>query len=330
MNEFQHMRHQLLKRLTAGEIDREEYEWMLTEVRTHENELTHSINLDAGRASPKDGIQPGITLGTYTIKRLIGKGGMGEVWLAEEVVRDNSFFSVIKPLLPPNAKDEEANRLLSIFHKVRLLQHEHICPVYSIGYDEHVGYYFVMKYIEGITLAARAADAESPLSVQDSLEILRAVAKALDYAHGRGIIHRDVKPANIMVSEELKEVHVVDFGLAARLNSLTSTIKGSPGYMAPEQWMPDVQDGRTDQFALAIVAYELISGQRPFSSAESSIGQLMSLAVIPKIETASRSVNEVLGQGLAKNRADRFASCLEFVENLDRALKTTRFDLRQN
>lgn len=149
MDDFQQMPHRLLQRLTAGEIDREEYAWTLGEIERHRSKLAETLNL-AYSETPRhsqlgEGIRPGMALGNHTVKRLLGKGGMGEVWLTTELVRDNDLYSVIKQPRPLTDPGQDTSKLLAIFHKVRLLQHEHICPIYSLGYDGRIGYYFVMK-----------------------------------------------------------------------------------------------------------------------------------------------------------------------------------------
>ena len=323
MDDFNLMRHQLLLRLTAGDIDRAEYEWTLVEIERHRSTLDITRDrVDSETRIPAaevTQIYPGMVLGNHTVKRLLGKGGMGAVWLTFEIIRDCDFFSVIKLLLPPNAAQEETRRLLNVFHKVRLLQHEHICPVYSLGYNERVGYYFVMKYVEGATLND-FSNAAQPRSAKEVMDVLLAVARGLDYAHARNIIHRDIKPSNIMMSEEPNEVHIVDFGLAARVQDVASSICGTPGYMAPEQWVGDKQDGRTDQFALGVVAYEFLAGHRPFKDEQTMVGQRILTKELPAIPSVSSVANSILARALARSKEDRFPTCVQFIEGLREAI----------
>ena len=322
MTEFQQLRNQLLKRLIAGKIARDEYEWALAEIERHQSEIEtasiHSWPHTSGSQRGTEGLLgPGMVLGSHTVIRMLGKGGMGEVWLTSEMVQDSDFYSVIKLLT--KMRDDDANKVLAVFHRVRLLQHEHICPVYSLGHDVRIGYYFVMKYIEGVDLAKKALDRDRPLSRTRLAEILIAVARALDYAHSRDIIHRDIKPSNIMLNEDIAEIQVVDFGLAAHVHKLGSTINGTPKYMAPEQWTGEAQDGRTDQFALGVVAYELLSDIDHFAR----LGPLGSIAAsggVPAILAVSPDVNAVLNRSMAQSRDDRFSNCAEFVAHLVRAL----------
>lgn len=321
MNEFQQLRQQLLQRLVSGEVTREEYKWALAEVERHQSEIdTASVGpqQDTSTVSAAaEPIRPGMVLGSHTVIRMLGKGGMGEVWLTSEVVHDSNFYSVVKLLAA--MQDDNAKKVLAVFHKVRLLQHEHICPVYSLGHDDRVGYYFVMKYVEGETLAKRTADQSRPLSRSYLMKILTAVARGLDYAHQRNIIHRDVKPSNIMLNEDLDEIQVVDFGLAAHVRKIGETINGTPKYMAPEQWTGKTQDARTDQFSLGVVAYELLAGRVPFADSE-LIGRSVGKIPFPDIPDMSLNVNSILSRSMAESRDDRFENCTQFVEQLGHAL----------
>lgn len=155
MTNFSTMRTTLLSRLVSGEITRDDYDWMMHEVARREAETTATLrptdtDQDGTSTAVKGAIQPGTKLGVYKITKLLGKGGNGEVWLAWEEV--GGFFVVIKTLPPLAQSPEPMKGVLAVFHRVRQLQHQHICPVYTLGFDPAVGYFFAMKFVEGATL----------------------------------------------------------------------------------------------------------------------------------------------------------------------------------
>ena len=210
-------------------------------------------------------------IGNFELKFMVGRGGMGEVWKARDIKGER--FVVLK-LVPREIQHaaEEMARVKITFQRIQHLQHQHICPVYGLDEDSRFGWYVWMKYINGQTLSAyrntHAATHHGVFSLEQVVKVLRPVAEALDYAHIHKVLHRDVKPQNILVIGEAEDIQVVDFGLAAEIRTSTSRISqvqmdtsGTRPYMAPEQWRGQRQDARTDQYALAAVAYELISGR---------------------------------------------------------------------
>lgn len=336
MSDFQEMRRQVLSRLVAGEIDREEYDSIVSEIDRIEGDFhatprhSHSTTQRFQISETGEALQPGVILGNYRIDKLLGQGGMGKVWLAWEDVGE--FYVVIKQLPPLIQSNDGMRKLGAIFHRVRLLQHQHICPVYTMGFDHRFGFYFVMKYIEGVTLAQyrKLLAGGDPLNIPRDhvMSILRPIAEALDYSHSRKVIHRDVKPQNIMIGDNGQDVQVVDFGLAAQVRTTMSdfsegdhSIVGTPSYMSPEQWSGDFQDGRTDQYGLAAVAYELLAGHPPFTSSEFHVicNQILNDPV-PTISTESSEVNDVLQTALSKDREKRFDDCKSFVLALKSAM----------
>ena len=207
------------------------------------------------------------------------------------------------------------------------LNHPNIVAVHDIG-QEGDNAYIVMEFVDGRNLDDMLAES-APLPVDLALRILADTARALDHAHARGIVHRDVKPANIMVQAD-GGVKIADFGIAklAWTKTMTGTgmIAGSPHYMAPEQVKGESVSAKTDQFALAGVAYTLLTGRKPFDAdtVASLFAKILNAAPVP-VETFTPGldpgVGRVLQKAMAKNPADRFASCAEFVE----ALKSARF-----
>ncbi len=275
-------------------------------------------------------LSPGDHLGRFRVEELIGRGGMGEVWRAHDPVRNT--WVVIKVLPREMLQDpENLERLRDSFRQIQGFQHQHICPVYDLNPDERAGWYLVMKFVEGTTLSYyqhRTLNDAGKFSPARVVSILRPIASALDYAHQQGVIHRDIKPQNIMVSADGANPQLVDFGLAATIHRSMSRagigsieISGSYPYMAPEQWRGGPQDGRTDQYALAVVAYELLGGHPPFDSPDTSV---MRMCVLqdppPAIEALPEAVNSSLRRALAKIPAERYGSCLEFLTDLSAAL----------
>lgn len=203
----------------------------------------------------------------YRVLGALGQGGMGQVYLAEDEVLGRKV--AIKTILPAvSGEGEHRARFLREARAMATVEHPRVVRVYSFG--EAAGQaYFVMELVEGETLAARLQRTPQ-LSVEEALRIAREVAEALAAAWARGLVHRDVKPSNIMLDRE-GHVHVADFGLARQAEagsdlSITreGTFVGSPHYVAPEQVRTQPTDFRSDIYSLGIVLYEMLAGRRPF------------------------------------------------------------------
>jgi tetratricopeptide (TPR) repeat protein/tRNA A-37 threonylcarbamoyl transferase component Bud32 len=203
----------------------------------------------------------------YAIERAVGHGGMATVYLAEDLKHRRKV--AVKVLSPEIATALGADRFLREIEIAASLQHPHVVPLYDSGEADGLLYY-VMPYLEGETLSARLAR-ESRLEIDDVLLILRDVVDALAYAHGRGVVHRDIKPDNVMFSGS--HALVTDFGVAKALTEAAGSAQitfagiavGTPAYMAPEQATADPTiDHRADIYSVGILAYEMISGRPPF------------------------------------------------------------------
>jgi serine/threonine-protein kinase len=192
--------------------------------------------------------------------------------------------------------------------------------------------YFVMEFVEGATLE-HSLRTDGRIAIERAMSIIGQTAEALDYAHNRGVIHRDIKPANIMITGD-GVVKVADFGTAKMLDAagtqltLAGSILGSPHYMAPEQVTESGVDGRSDQFSLAVIAYEMLAGRKPFEGdfAPAVLYQIVSEPAPPLLSIRPElcaEVDGVLQKALAKNPAERYASCGEFVRALKTALGQT-------
>ena len=270
---------------------------------------------------------PDIIDGKYRVIREVGSGGMAHVYRA--INMSSRKVVAVKMLKEEYLDDQEFLRRFEREAKASLaLSHENIVRAYGVGDDNGVPY-IVLEYVEGKTL--KDLIRESPgghLSVQQSIGICSQILDALSYAHTHGIIHRDVKPQNIMFAtlNGLRVLWLIDFGISVRLHETKTATQGqyaasgTPYYMAPEQWEEEKQDERTDQYALAAIAYHFLAGRPPFDAKNHfAIGHKALSNPVPVIEWLSPEMNEVLRRGLAKRKEDRFPTCSEFIE----ALKTS-------
>ena len=204
--------------------------------------------------------------GEYSLQRELGRGGMGIVYLARDVQLDRD---VAIKVLPSNlARAETRERFLREARTAAGLSHPHIVPIHRVG--EVGGFvFFVMSYVEGETLGERMR-ARGPLPPAEATRVMREVAWALAYAHGRGVVHRDVKPDNILLEAGTGRVLVTDFGIARGTDAVSSTdpgkIMGTAHFMSPEQAAGHAVDGRSDIYSLGVVGYLVVSGRLPFEA----------------------------------------------------------------
>ena len=205
-------------------------------------------------------------LSRYHLDRELGRGGMATVYLATDLRHERRV--ALKVLHPELSSALGPDRFLREIKLAARLNHPHIVPLFDSG--EAAGHlYYVMPVVEGETLRDRLLR-EGQIPVEESLQIVRGIASALDYAHRQNIVHRDIKPENVMLQDG--EALVMDFGIAKALSvasteTLTQTgmMVGTPAYVSPEQAAGENQiDGRSDQYSLACVLYEMISGRKPF------------------------------------------------------------------
>ena len=255
----------------------------------------------------------------YRIERELGAGGMATVYLAHDLKHDRPV--ALKVLRPELAAVLGAERFLAEIKTTARLQHPGILTLIDSGAAAGLLYY-VMPYVAGESLRARLAR-EQRLPVADAVRIASGVAAALDFAHRHGIVHRDVKPENILLHEGVPLV--ADFGIALAVRSagaerLTETgmSLGTPAYMSPEQITATRElDGRSDQYSLACVLYELVSGAPPFTAPTAqglAVKHVTELA--PPLRGAEASVAAAVARALAKDPADRFPSLADFAAAL--------------
>ncbi len=282
-----------------------------------------------GRTTPRGGrLRPGdVLLGRYTVLAELGEGGMGVVYKCLDTI--GGIEVAIKCLPPELSRNEsEMEGIRENYAIVARLHHSAISGLRQLEKDPEFGeYYLVMDLAKGEDLSTILRRRRGvPMPLDEALAILRPLASALDYAHGERVLHRDVKPANVKV--EGSRVQLLDFGLAAEVRSSMSRVSlrghagssGTPAYMAPEQWEARRQSAATDQYSLAVMAYQMFSGYLPFDAVDQ---EMLCRAVLTRapdeIEGVPAYVNAALQKALAKNPKDRFAGCAEFVEAISKA-----------
>jgi len=269
---------------------------------------------------------------TYRIEKELGGGGMSRVFLAEEVALGRQV--VIKVLPPEMAADVSQERFHREIKLAAKLQHPHVVPLLTAGADGDLLYY-VMPFIKGESLRVKLAR-EGELPVGEALRILREVTDALAYAHRSGVVHRDIKPDNVLLSEG--HAVVTDFGVAKAVSassgsssSLTSLgiALGTPAYMAPEQAAADPHtDHRADIYAVGALAYEMLCGRPPFTGATPQAVMAAHVTEAPEPMTKHRStvsegLNALVLRCLEKKAADRWQSAAELVPQFDALLTPT-------
>ena len=275
--------------------------------------------------------QPGTLVDRYRVESRIGAGGMAVVFRAKDEALDRTV--ALKALVTVSADDPEfRERFIRESRTVAAVDHPHIIPVYSAGEFRGV-LYLAMRHVSGGDLQVLLAR-EGLLTGERAVSLIAPVAGALDAAHAAGVVHRDVKPGNILIDTSQgrpEHPYLSDFGLAVGLSltagSLTEAGQfiGTPEYSAPEQAMGQDVDARTDQYALACVAYEMLTGQPPFPRSTPVSVLYAHVSTEPPSVIAGRpdlpvAVDRVLGRALAKAPADRFPTCGQFASALRDAL----------
>ena len=261
--------------------------------------------------------------GSYTIDRELGKGGMATVFLAQDVKHDR--IVALKVLHPDLAASLGPDRFLREIKLAARLNHPHILPLFDSGEANGILFY-VMPYVEGESLRERL-DREQQLPIEEAVHHGRAIASALDYAHRQNIVHRDIKPENVMLYEG--EAMVMDFGIAkavsaAGTETLTQTgmMIGTPAYVSPEQAAGETNlDGKSDQYSLACVVYEMITGERPFAGATPQSIMAKRFTETPRALRTIRSavpesVEKAVMRAMATDATGRYSTTAQFGQAL--------------
>lgn len=274
--------------------------------------------LPPDEAAPADGVQ---RIGRYSIERVLGKGGFGVVYLAHDEQLDRLVaIKVPHPNLITRPEDAEA--YLTEARTVANLDHPAIVPVHDVGSTDECPCFVVSKYVEGTDLASKIKHRR--LRYGDAAELVATVAEALHYAHKQGLVHRDVKPGNILIGRAGKPF-VVDFGLALREENIGKGPKhaGTPAYMSPEQARGEGHrvDGRSDIFSLGVVLYELLVGRQPFrgDTRAELFEQVTSYEPRPPRQYDDRIPKElerICLKAMAKRASERYSTALDFAEEL--------------
>ncbi|HVF40755.1 MAG TPA: protein kinase [Gemmatimonadaceae bacterium] len=274
------------------------------------------------------------TLGsTYSVERELGGGGMSRVFLAQETSLGRSV--VVKVLSGNITAGISADRFAREVRLAASLQHPNIVPVLATGVADDLPY-FTMPYVRGQSLRTRLSQ-EGTIPRRQALSILRDIARALQYAHGEGIVHRDIKPVNVLLSGDAAVV--TDFGVAKAISVARTTADGAqgdhatlteagltvgtPAYMAPEQAAADVIDHKVDIYAWGVLAYELLAGAHPFAGnvgARDLMVAHLTEKPVPlneKVSDLAPELGTLVMKCLEKNAEDRPASALELLDALD-------------
>src|ERR1039458_1762943 len=272
-------------------------------------------------------------IGRYKIVRELGRGAMGVVYHAIDpnIGRPVSIKTIH---FGGNRKPEEIERQRErLFREARsagMLSHPGIVTIYDVEQQGDLAY-IAMEYVDGPTLD-QMLSASEPLGAERMFSILGQTAVALDYAHSKGIVHRDIKPANIMLSAD-GTAKIADFGIAkitaAENLTMTGSIVGTPHYMSPEQVQGQPVDGRSDQFSLAVIAYEMLTGEKPYTGEHLTtvVYKIVAEEPVPPHRlnpSLSTGIENVLRKALAKKADGRYRNCQEFIESLEKACGATK------
>jgi len=274
----------------------------------------------------------GKTFGQYEILSQIAKGGMATVFRARQksIGRDVAIKVLPRSLMHDDGFLERFNIEVEV---IASLQHPHILPVYDFGQFEEMPY-IVMAYLSGGTLSDNMA--QGPMNLDDAAVVVRQMADALDYAHSKGVIHRDFKPGNVLLDER-GNTYLADFGLAkitASNSQLTGTgMLGTPDYMAPELAMSNAVTPSVDIYALGVTFFQMLTGRMPFQAATPlAVLMLHVHDPVPNIQTIRSDINtnvqHVIEKSMAKDVEGRYVSAGEMAKALSEAMNSSTQEMR--
>jgi len=266
-------------------------------------------------------------IGRYRILDELGRGATGVVYRAQDpaIGRIIAIKTIrLSDFTDEAERDRLRERLFREAQSAGILSHPNIVTIYDISEENGLAYIY-MEFVDGPPLE-KILNSSEPLLPDGLLSILRQIALALDYAHKKGIVHRDIKPANILIHESTL-AKITDFGVAKILSqqmTQSGVMMGTPNYMSPEQVQGHAVDGRADQFSLAVIAYEVLTGEKPFVADHlpSLLYRIVREEPVPAQRlnpTLSPQVDVVLRKALSKSAADRYPTAVEFVDALTEA-----------
>ena len=286
--------------------------------------------IQLGMTDDTDTAESARAFGRYRVLRGLGEGAMGKVYLAEDPVIGRKVAVKVLQAQRGMSDSEREEAQLRFEREVKAagsLAHPHLVTIHDVGREQGVSY-IAMEYVEGDSLRTVLGRGPRLLS-ERVIALLQQIASALDFAHGRGIIHRDVKPANVLLTAR-GDAKIADFGVA-KVSSVdltrTGIILGTPAYMSPEQVTDQNLTPAADQFSLAVMAYQMLAGKRPFGG-ENATKTLYQIAYHepPPASQVNQElparVDAVLKKAMAKKPGDRYPNCGSFVESLAGALRT--------
>lgn len=261
--------------------------------------------------------------GRYEITELIGEGGMADVYKAVDIVDGKTI--AVKILKKEFAESEEfLRRFRNESKAIAVLSHPNIVKIYDVGFSEKIQF-IVMEYIDGITLKEYMEN-ERVLSWKDAVHFVTQILRALQHAHERGIVHRDIKPQNIMMFTD-GTIKVMDFGIAkfAREEGKTATDQaiGTVHYISPEQARGDVTDAKSDLYSVGVMLYEMLTGQKPFDTdnpVSIAVMHMHNIAELPRRINPDIPIplEEIIVHAMEKNPDDRYQTAVEMMRDIDR------------
>jgi serine/threonine protein kinase len=268
-------------------------------------------------------------IGKYEIQGELGKGAMGVVYKGYDraIARAVAIKAIAKVSLPPEELKHVLNRFRHEAQAVGRINHPRIVQIYDYGEDDSIAY-IVMELVNGKTLAQHLAQ-EVHYEVREAGEIIRQVLDGIGYAHTQGVVHRDIKPSNIMINSDGR-IKISDFGIAhTEASDLTQAgdVLGTPHYMSPEQFLGSDIDALADLYSVGVIAYEMLTGRKPFLGRTATVMQLVlsqsppdPSQINPKL---SPLIGRVLQRALAKKREERYQTAREFADALREAVEST-------
>jgi serine/threonine-protein kinase len=271
----------------------------------------------------------GKTVDRYTIKQIIGKGAIGQVYEAfdNKLLRSVAIKVYFQPSAGRTIKVDEIIREAQINARI---EHANIVPIYDV-IDYKNSALIIMRLLKGKSLEAIRLKKDESFEIHDAFKIMYQVLLAMDFAHKKGVVHSDLKPGNIFISDA-DEIFILDFGLAALLEVDSrdgSKLYGTPLYMSPEQINGEYLDARSDIYSLGIILYTLISGRHPFEGAK-SLQQLLSdqterIPVRPEqINSAiPEKISDCIMRALQKNPRERYYSCMDLLKEIELSMPSS-------